>query len=111
MILYPAQSNTSPSYNYATNQISPSIIEQTRQTLQNIAAALSEAGAELSDVVRVRYILVDAKEFESIWPVLKEAFGESRPAATMIQAGLMNEEMRIEIEVLARRVGKGESKL
>jgi enamine deaminase RidA (YjgF/YER057c/UK114 family) len=33
------------------------------------------------------------------WPSLRAAFGEIRPAATMIQAGLADPRMRIEIEV------------
>ena len=67
------------------------------------AAALAEAGARFDDVVRVRYILADAAEFEACWPQLRAAFGVSRPAATMIVAGLIDPKMRIEIEVTARR--------
>lgn len=51
------------------------------------------------EVVRVRYILPDAGEFPAAWPSLRAAFGEFRPAATMIQAGLADPRMRIEIEV------------
>ena len=57
----------------------------------------------MKDVVRVRYILPDGKEFPLIWPVLKRYFGDVRPAATMIQAELMEEVMKIEIEVMARK--------
>lgn len=59
----------------------------------------------MKDVVRVRYILPDAKQFPLCWPVLKRWFGDVRPAATMVQAGLMEEAMLIEIEVTARRAG------
>ncbi|KAK0122355.1 hypothetical protein ONS95_010596 [Cadophora gregata] len=90
-------------YDYATGVLGSSIIEQTEQTLKNIETALQEADATLKDVVRVRYILPDKKEFPLIWPVLKKAFGDVRPAATMIQAELMKDEMRIEIEVTARK--------
>lgn len=69
----------------------------------NIAAALSEAGAAVADIVRVRYILPDRDDFPKTWPVLRRWLGEVRPAATMIAAGLMKEEMRIEVEVTARR--------
>jgi len=57
----------------------------------------------LADVVRVTYILPDATEFPQCWPVLRQAFGEIRPAATMLSAGLHDPEMRIEIEVTARK--------
>jgi enamine deaminase RidA (YjgF/YER057c/UK114 family) len=88
-------------YNYATMTISEDIIEQTEQCILNIQAALKEAGATLADVVRVHYILPDAGEFESIWPVLSKYFGEIRPAVTMIAAGLTDSKMKIEIEVTA----------
>ncbi|KZL65355.1 endoribonuclease l-psp [Colletotrichum incanum] len=90
-------------YNYQTGVISPNIVEQTEQTMQNIAAALAEAGAEIKDVVRVRYILPDRRDFQKTWPVLQKYFGEVRPAATMVQAGLMEEAMKIEVEVTAKK--------
>ncbi|KAK1519017.1 endoribonuclease L-PSP [Colletotrichum costaricense] len=90
-------------YNYATGVISPNIVEQTEQTMENIAAALAEAGAEIKDVVRVRYILPDRNDFQKTWPVLQKYFGDVRPAATMIQAALMEDVMKIEIEVTAKK--------
>ena len=90
-------------FDYETMAISDSVVEQTRQCLNNIEWALKEAGASLSDVVRVRYILPDPKEFESCWPVLRSAFADTRPAATMIAAGLSDPRMKIEIEVTARK--------
>lgn len=94
-------------FDYRTMTIAPGIVEQTRQCLANIAAALTEAGASLDDVVRVTYILPDAAEFEACWPLLREAFGRARPAATMLSAGLLDPRMRIEIEVTARRHAEG----
>ncbi len=73
----------------------------------NVNAALTEAGASMSDVVRVRYILPDAKDFPLCWPVLRKWLGNVRPAATMIKAGLMEEVMKIEIEVTAKRRESG----
>lgn len=71
--------------------------------MRNIAAALREAGADVGDVVRVRYLLPDRGDFPETWPVLRRWFAGARPAATMMVAGLMEEAMRIEIEVTARR--------
>jgi enamine deaminase RidA (YjgF/YER057c/UK114 family) len=71
--------------------------------LRNIVAALADAGASLADVVRVTYIVPDATEFPASWPVLRRYFGDVRPAATMISAGLAEARMKIEIEVTARR--------
>lgn len=99
------------SYDYATGIISPSISDQAEQTLKNIEAALKEAGASMQDVVRVRYILRNGKEFPLVWPVLKKYFGDVRPAATMVQAELMEKIMKIEIEVTARKGVEGRAKL
>jgi enamine deaminase RidA (YjgF/YER057c/UK114 family) len=90
------------SYDYKTGQISADVAEQADQTMTNIAAALKDAGASVSDVVRVHYILPNRDDFPKTWPVLKKWFGDVRPAATMVQSGLMKEEMKIEIEVTAR---------
>ena len=90
-------------FDYAAGTISSDVTAQAEQTMRNIAHALAEAGSSLSDVVRVRYILPDAADFAPCWPVLRRTFGEVRPAATMIVAGLADPRMKIEIEVTARR--------
>ncbi len=90
-------------FDYAAMTIADDIESQTEQALRNIEAALAEAGATLADVVRVHYLLPDAAEFERTWPALRAAFGDIRPAATMMQVGLADPRMRIEIEVTARR--------
>jgi enamine deaminase RidA (YjgF/YER057c/UK114 family) len=90
-------------YDYSTMTISEDIVEQTDQCLKTIEKVLIEAGSQLSDVVRVTYILPDAGDFEKCWPTLRKYFGEVKPAATMISAGLANSLMKIEIEVTAFR--------
>jgi len=89
-------------FNYQTMTIADGIVEQTDQCLRNIQAALAQAGATLADVVRVTYIVPKADEFRECWPVLRKYFGDVKPAATMISAGLIDPRMRIEIEVTAR---------
>ena len=88
-------------FDYATMSISDSVVDQTRQCLLNIEDALQKAGASLRDVVRVTYVLPDGDDFESCWPVLRQYFGDVRPAAMMISAGLADPRMKIEIEVTA----------
>ena len=90
-------------FDYRTMTIADGIAEQTEQCLRNIEAALAEAGATLADVVRVNYVVPNASEFSQCWPILRKYFGEIRPAAMMISAGLADPRMRIEIEVTARR--------
>jgi enamine deaminase RidA (YjgF/YER057c/UK114 family) len=81
-------------FDYAAMTIAEDPAEQTR-----------EAGAALADVVRVKYYLPDGADWPRIVPVLGEAFGAIRPAATALICGLVDPRMKIEIEVTARRVG------
>lgn len=90
-------------FDYQTMTIPEVLPEQTEQCLQNIQSALKEAGASLRDVVRVVYVLPRAGEFPEYWRILRKYFGDVRPAAMMISAGLADPRMRIEIEVTARR--------
>jgi enamine deaminase RidA (YjgF/YER057c/UK114 family) len=94
-------------YDYSSMTIPDGIVEQTEQCLENIDAALQKAGASLRDVVRVTYIVPRAEEFQQCWPTLRRYFGEIRPAATMISAGLADARMRIEIEATARKGSGG----
>ena len=89
-------------YDYTTMTMPDSVDLQCKNALQTIENALKEAGAGLADVVRVRYILPDAADWPACWPVTRAAFGDVRPASTMLVAGLQEPEMKIEIEVTAR---------
>jgi enamine deaminase RidA (YjgF/YER057c/UK114 family) len=90
-------------FDYAAMTIAEGAAEQAEQCLRNIRAALAEAGCSFADVVRVRYLLPDREDFEPCWPALRRAFGEVRPAATMLVCGLADPRMKIEIEAYARR--------
>ena len=75
---------------------------QTRVILQIIAAALNEAGASLSDVVRTRIFVTDISRWEEIGRVHGEIFGQIRPAATMVQVcALIDRQHLVEIEAEA----------
>ena len=88
-------------FDYSKMSISDDVVEQTEQCLKNIQDALREAGSSLNDVVRVTYVLPNGTDFERCWPTLRRFFGEVRPAAMMISAGLADPRMKIEIEVTA----------
>ncbi len=94
-------------FDYASMEIAEDPAEQAEQALRNIAAALERAGCSVADAVRVRYILPDAADFAACHPVLLSWFGAVRPAATMIEAGLADPRIKIEIELTARRHGAG----
>jgi len=76
--------------------------EQARRCLEIIEAALVEAGAKLSDVVRTRTYLVDAADSEAIGSVHGELFGAIRPASTMVVvSGFLDPRWRVEMEAEA----------
>lgn len=89
-------------YDYATMVMPADIETQCRNALETIDGALKELGSSLAHVVKVTYVVPDATEWPSCWPVLGEVFGDVRPAAMMISAALQEPEMKIEIEVIAR---------
>jgi enamine deaminase RidA (YjgF/YER057c/UK114 family) len=90
-------------FDYASMTIGDDVEEQAEQCLRNIEYALREAGANVADVVRVRYLFPDRDDFEPCWPILRRWFGDVRPAATMQVCGLSDPRMRVEIEVTAHK--------
>ena len=96
-------------FNYATMTIEDDVVAQCEQTLKNIGAALAQAGASFTDVVRVHYLVTHAGDFEKCWPVIGKVFGQVRPAIVVMVVGLTDPRMKIEIEVtaLVRKSAKG----
>ena len=90
-------------FDYKTMTIADDVVSQAEQVMKNIGEALAEARSSFADVVRVHYILPNPADFEPCWPVLQRYFGDVRPAATMIAAGLIEPRIKIEIEVTARK--------
>ena len=88
-------------YDYKTMIIPEGIADQARNCFATIRGVLAEAGFAMEDVVRVQYTVTDAALVDALVPALGEAFAESRPAATMVIAGLIKPEMKVEIEVTA----------
>jgi enamine deaminase RidA (YjgF/YER057c/UK114 family) len=88
-------------YDYAKMTISEDIVAQTEQTFKNIEYALGQAGSSLKDVVRVQYIVPNAKDFEKCHATIRHYFGDIRPACTVICAKLLTKIIKIEIEVTA----------
>ena len=90
-------------YDYATMTMPSNVEDQTRQALRTIENTLREAGFAMRDVVRAQYTVTERAFVERVFPILGEAFGDTRPAATMVIADLVAEAMLVEIEVTALR--------
>jgi enamine deaminase RidA (YjgF/YER057c/UK114 family) len=90
-------------YDYQTMIMPKSVTQQARNCFETIKSSLEEAGFLLTDVVRANYIVTAPEHVDDVFAVTGEYFGAIRPAATMILAGLIKPEMKIEIEVTAYR--------
>jgi enamine deaminase RidA (YjgF/YER057c/UK114 family) len=72
---------------------------QARQAIRNIEKALAQAGASLADVVRTRTFVTDVSRFDEVAKAHGEAFGDVRPAATVVEVkALVDAMMLVEIE-------------
>jgi enamine deaminase RidA (YjgF/YER057c/UK114 family) len=91
-------------YDYATMIMPPDVTSQSRNCFKTIEAALKEAGFAMTDIVRATYYLTDVKDADAHFAVCGEFLGEIRPAATLLVVStLLKPEMKVEIEVTAKR--------
>ena len=91
-------------YDYTTMTMPADVTSQSRNCFKTIEAALKEGGFEMADIVRATYYITDIVDAEPFFAVCGEVFGEIRPATTLlVVAALFKPEMKIEIEVTAKR--------
>ncbi len=88
-------------YDYATMTMPEDVADQARNCFRTIGSVLEQGGFTMEDIVRVQYTVTDVALVDALIPALGEALGEIRPAATMVIAGLIRPEMKVEIEVTA----------
>lgn len=83
--------------------VSRRLLEQCRHALVTGAHMLEAAGLSMNDVVRVVYVLHDAEAFPTCFPLLRDAFGDARPALTLrVVNGFDMPDVKIELELVAR---------
>lgn len=90
-------------YDYVTMTLPEDAAEQARNIFRTLETVLAEAGASLASVVRAQYFVTDRAYCEPVLAVCGEVFRAVRPAAGIyVVAGLLQPEMKVEIEVTAR---------
>jgi enamine deaminase RidA (YjgF/YER057c/UK114 family) len=91
-------------YDYATMILPTDVGDQTRNCFKTIETALKDAGFAFADIVRATYYIADRDDADTVFAICGEKLGAIRPAATLlVVAGLLKPEMKIEIEVTAKR--------
>jgi enamine deaminase RidA (YjgF/YER057c/UK114 family) len=91
-------------YDYATMTMPADVTSQTRNCFKTIEAALRDGGFVMADLVRATYYVTDVKDADTVLAVCGETLADIRPAATLlVVAGLYKPEMKVEIEVTAKR--------
>jgi enamine deaminase RidA (YjgF/YER057c/UK114 family) len=91
-------------YDYATMTMPADITSQTRNCFRTIEAALKDGGFAMADIVRAVYYVTDLADADALFAVSGEKLGDIRPAATLlVVAGLYKPEMKVEIEITAKR--------
>jgi 2-iminobutanoate/2-iminopropanoate deaminase len=79
------------------------IVEQTEQTMKNLAAVLEEAGSSLENAVMVSIFLVDLGDFQAMNEVYARHLSEPYPARATVQIAALPSGARVEIAVVAHR--------
>ena len=91
-------------YDYATMTLPDDVTSQTRNCFKTIETALKDGGFAMADIVRATYYITNATEADAVFAICGENLGDIRPAATLlVVAGLYKPEMKVEIEVTAKR--------
>jgi enamine deaminase RidA (YjgF/YER057c/UK114 family) len=91
-------------YDYATMTMPADVTSQTRNCFKTIEAALKDGGFAMADIVRATYYIISPSDADAVLAICGENLGDIRPAATLlVVAGLLKPEMKVEIEVTAKR--------
>jgi enamine deaminase RidA (YjgF/YER057c/UK114 family) len=91
-------------YDYTTMTMPSDVTSQAQNCFKTIEAALTEGGFAMTDIVRATYYITNPADADTLLAICGEKLGDIRPAATLlVVAGLAKPEMKVEIEVTAKR--------
>ncbi|WP_396611488.1 Rid family detoxifying hydrolase [Haloferax sp. S1W] len=81
--------------------VSQDVREQTRQTLENVAAVLDAGGASLDDVVKATVFVNDMRYYDRVNEVYGELLSSPYPARSAVEVVKLPVDIKVEIEVVA----------
>ena len=85
----------------STEVVGPGIEEQTRQTIDNLEAILTEAGSSLDRIVKTTVFLSSLSDFQGMNEVYAGRIGDTPPARSTIEVGALPSGALVEIEAIA----------
>lgn len=77
------------------------IVAQTKQSLENVKAILSQAGCTLADVVKTTVFIKDMNDFAVMNNMYAEYFTKDCPARACIEIARLPKDALVEIEVIS----------
>lgn len=87
--------------NPETGKMPEGVVEQAKQSLANVEALLTAAGATFADVVKTTVYLADIADFAAVNEVYASKFAEPYPARSAFQVAALPAGGLVEIEVIA----------
>ena len=83
------------------NFVEGAVKEQTAQAFKNVKAILTEAGLDISDVVKTTVFLADMGDFGAMNEVYASQFAGAFPARSAVAVKTLPKNGLVEIEVIA----------
>ncbi len=88
--------------NPQTGEIPEGIVEQTKQSLNNVKAILEEAGLTMNNVVKTTVFLKNINDFTEMNKVYENFFTDY-PARSAVEVARLPKDVLVEVEVIAIR--------
>ncbi len=80
--------------------VSDDIKKQTKQSLDNIAAIVKEAGFAITDIVKCQVFLRDMNDFAAVNEVYAEFFQDHTPARAAVEVSRLPKDVGVEIDAI-----------
>lgn len=86
----------------ASGALLDSIEEQAHQAFKNLSAILTEAGGDLSDVVKLTLFVTDLNDFATVNQIMTQYIAEPFPARSTVEVAGLPKGAKFEVEAIAQ---------